>query len=61
MRYNFLVCLLVKMPDSVKADLLIMLSEVEHRMSLGSSEKLQLGAVCAAFSQAKQSLEAVEA
>ncbi len=49
------------MPDSVKADLLIMLSEVEHRMSLGSSEKLQLGAVCAAFSQAKQNLEALEA
>nr|CDS23570.1 replication factor C subunit 5 [Echinococcus granulosus] len=51
----------VKMPDSVKVELTTMLSDVEYRMSYGASEKLQLGAVCAAFANARDSLEALEA
>ncbi|CDS38316.1 replication factor C subunit 5 [Echinococcus multilocularis] len=51
----------VKMPDSVKVELTTMLSDVEYRMSYSASEKLQLGAVCAAFANARDSLEALEA
>lgn len=51
----------VKMPDSIKVELIATLSDVEYRMSYGASEKLQLGAVCAAFADARDSLEALEA
>ncbi|KAL5111575.1 Replication factor C subunit 5 [Taenia crassiceps] len=51
----------VKMPDNVKVELIAMLSDVEYRMSYGASEKLQIGAVCAAFADARDSLEALEA
>ncbi len=47
------------MPDSVRIELILVLSEIEQRLSLGASEKLQLGAVVAAFSGAKQALEAL--
>ncbi|CAL8091468.1 unnamed protein product [Calicophoron daubneyi] len=45
------------LPDSVRCDLLIVLSDLEHRMSIGSSERLQLGALVAAFAKAKACLE----
>ncbi|VDD80260.1 unnamed protein product [Mesocestoides corti] len=56
-----LLIMRVKIPDAVKADLLVVLAEVEHRMSLGASEKLQLGALCGAFARAKHSLEELDA
>ncbi|VDL98201.1 unnamed protein product [Schistocephalus solidus] len=49
-----LLLMRVKIPDNVRADILITLAEVEHRMSLGASEKLQLGAVVAAFASARK-------
>uniref|UniRef100_A0A0X3PLQ4 AAA+ ATPase domain-containing protein n=1 Tax=Schistocephalus solidus TaxID=70667 RepID=A0A0X3PLQ4_SCHSO len=52
-----LLLMRVKIPDNVRADILITLAEVEHRMSLGASEKLQLGAVVAAFASARHALE----
>ncbi|VDM16443.1 unnamed protein product [Hydatigera taeniaeformis] len=51
----------LKMPDNVKVGLITMLSDVEYRMSCGASEKLQLGAVCAALASAKDFLGALEA
>ncbi|VDK32521.1 unnamed protein product [Taenia asiatica] len=57
----FCLFALVKMPDSVKVELIAVLSDVEYRMSYGASEKLQLGAVCAAFADARDSLEVLEA
>lgn len=50
----------MKLPDSIKIDLITMLSEVEYRMSYGASEKLQLGALCAAFADAREHLEAMD-
>ncbi|VDN97102.1 unnamed protein product [Rodentolepis nana] len=50
----------LKMPDSIKIGLVTMLSEVEYRMSYGASEKLQLGALCAAFADAREHLEAMD-
>nr|CDS34389.1 replication factor C subunit 5 [Hymenolepis microstoma] len=50
----------LKFPDSIKVDLITMLSEVEYRMSYGASEKLQLGALCAAFADARERLEAMD-
>ncbi|KAF8569643.1 hypothetical protein P879_06663 [Paragonimus westermani] len=47
----------INLPDPVRCDLLIALSDIEHRMSIGSSERLQLSAVVAAFAKAKSSLE----
>ncbi|KAL5969076.1 Replication factor C subunit 5 [Taenia solium] len=52
---------LLIMQGSVKVELIAVLSDVEYRMSYGASEKLQLGAVCAAFAGARDSLEALEA
>ncbi|KAL7062735.1 hypothetical protein AAHC03_025 [Spirometra sp. Aus1] len=52
-----LLLMRVKIPDNIRADILIALAEVEHRMSLGASEKLQLGAVIAAFASARHALE----
>jgi len=56
-----LLIMRVKIPDSVRADLILAFSEVEHRMSLGATETLQLGAIVAAFTGAKLALEASEA
>ncbi|KAF7232952.1 hypothetical protein EG68_11774 [Paragonimus skrjabini miyazakii] len=49
----------INLPDPVRCDLLIALSDIEHRMSIGSSERLQLSAVVAAFAKAKSSLESL--
>ncbi|KAA3680756.1 replication factor C subunit 3/5, partial [Paragonimus westermani] len=49
----------INLPDPMRCDLLIALSDIEHRMSIGSSERLQLSAVVAAFAKAKSSLEAL--
>ncbi|THD24257.1 Replication factor C [Fasciola hepatica] len=47
----------INFPDSVRCDLLIALSEIEHRLSVGASERLQLGALIAVFTRAKAKLE----
>ncbi|TPP57574.1 Replication factor C subunit 3 [Fasciola gigantica] len=47
----------INFPDSVRCDLLIALSEIEHRLSVGASERLQLGALLAVFTRAKAKLE----
>ncbi|KER19824.1 hypothetical protein T265_11489 [Opisthorchis viverrini] len=49
----------INFPDSVRCDLIIALAELEHRMSVGSSERLQLAALVASFARAKSSLEHV--
>ncbi|TGZ60749.1 hypothetical protein CRM22_008355 [Opisthorchis felineus] len=49
----------INFPDSVRCDLIIALAELEHRMSVGSSERLQLAALVASFARAKSSLEQV--
>lgn len=55
-----LLFIAVKIPDSVKAELVVELAEIEHRMSFGASEKLQLGAMCAAFSSVRRALEKLQ-
>ncbi|KAG5450149.1 Replication factor C (RF-C) subunit [Clonorchis sinensis] len=49
----------INFPDSVRCDLIIALAELEHRMSVGASERLQLAALVASFARAKSSLEQV--
>ncbi|CAH8611095.1 unnamed protein product [Dicrocoelium dendriticum] len=49
----------IDMPDQLRCDLLISLAEIEHRMSIGASEHLQLGALVAAFSATKSRLESM--
>nr|CAX73571.1 replication factor C [Schistosoma japonicum] len=48
----------ITLPDAIRCDLLIALSDIEHRMSQGASERLQLGAFISAFTRAKVALEA---
>ncbi|KAK4469558.1 hypothetical protein MN116_006603 [Schistosoma mekongi] len=48
----------IALPDAIRCDLLIALSDIEHRMSQGASERLQLGAFISAFTRAKVALEA---
>jgi replication factor C subunit 3/5 len=44
---------MTELPDSVSAHLLDKLSTLEHRLSHGVSEKLQLGALVGAFTIAR--------
>ncbi|RTG83469.1 replication factor C subunit 3/5 [Schistosoma bovis] len=47
----------IDLPDAIRCDLLIALSDIENRMSQGASERLQLGAFVSAFTRAKMALE----
>ncbi|RXG61700.1 Replication factor C subunit 5 [Armadillidium vulgare] len=47
---------LVDFPMSVRIDLVIELAEIEHRLLAGSSEKLQLSGLIAAFSKAQRNV-----
>uniref|UniRef100_A0A3Q0KH24 Putative replication factor C / DNA polymerase III gamma-tau subunit n=1 Tax=Schistosoma mansoni TaxID=6183 RepID=A0A3Q0KH24_SCHMA len=47
----------IDLPDKIRCDLLIALSDIENRMSQGASERLQLGAFVSAFTRAKIALE----
>jgi replication factor C subunit 3/5 len=48
----------ISMPPRVRVDLLVRLADTEHRLAYGTSEKLQLGAVCGAFAAAKEGIVA---
>ena len=48
----------VAMPAPVRAELVVQLAAAEHRLSAGTSERLQLGAVCGAFAAAKSGIVA---
>ncbi len=48
---------LLELPDAVVAHLLDRLSSVEHRLSHGTSEKLQLGALVGAFVVARHMIK----
>ncbi|VDO81793.1 unnamed protein product [Schistosoma margrebowiei] len=47
----------IDLPDAIRCDLLIALSDIENRMSQGASKRLQLGAFVSAFTRAKIALE----
>ncbi|CAH8837495.1 unnamed protein product [Trichobilharzia szidati] len=47
----------IDLPDAIRCDLLIAMSDIEQRMSQGSSERLQLSAFISAFTRAKAALE----
>jgi len=44
------------MPAPVRIQLVDALSDVEHRLAFGTSERLQLGSLVGAFSVARQSI-----
>jgi len=44
---------LVDFPNKIKANLLIALGDIEYRLNLGASEKIQLAVLTAAFAKAK--------
>lgn len=46
------------MPPKVRIALLSALASIEHRLAFGTSERLQLGALCGAFAQAKEGIVA---
>ena len=48
-----LLLLKIEMPDKIKAKLLAELSDIEYATSGGTSEKLQLSGMIAAFQEAK--------
>lgn len=48
-----LLLLKIEMPDKIKAKLMAELSDVEYATSSGTSEKLQLSGMIAAFQEAK--------
>lgn len=48
----------IAMPPSVRIELISKLAVIEHRLASGTSEKLQLGAVCGAFAEAKEGIVA---
>jgi len=45
---------LVEYPTSVKCQILIGLGDIEYRLNNGANERIQLGALCALFSRAKE-------
>lgn len=47
-------------PDLAKAELLIALGDVEYRLNLGASEKIQLAVTVAAFAKARNDLPKME-
>ena len=48
----------ISMPPKVRIELVTRLAETEHRLAYGTSDKLQLGAVCGAFADAKEGIVA---
>ena len=44
------------MPSKIRIELIDRMADVEYRLAYGTSEKLQLGALVGAFSQAAQAL-----
>lgn len=46
----------VSMPAHVRVDLVSKLAETEYRLAYGTSEQLQLGAICGAFAHARQGI-----
>jgi replication factor C subunit 3/5 len=48
----------ISMPPKVRIELVAKLAAAEHRLAFGTSERLQLGAVCGAFAEAKEGIVA---
>lgn len=48
----------IGMPPRVRVELVSKLGAIEHRLSYGTSERLQLGALCGAFAEAKEGIVA---
>ena len=48
----------ISMPNKVRIDLIDKLADAEYRLAFGTSEKLQLGAVVAAFVEAREGIVA---
>ena len=46
------------MPPKVRIELVSRLAATEHRLAYGTSDVLQLGAVCGAFADAKEGIVA---
>ena len=46
----------VSMPGKVRMQLVSRLAATEHRLAYGTSDVLQLGAVCGAFADAKEGI-----
>jgi len=46
----------ISMPPKVRIELISRLAETEYRLSAGTSDRLQLGAVCGAFADARQGI-----
>lgn len=46
------------MPARVRIELVTRLADTEHRLAYGTSDTLQLGAVCGAFADAKEGIVA---
>ncbi|VEL17262.1 unnamed protein product [Protopolystoma xenopodis] len=46
----------MSIPDKIRCELLISLSDIEYRLSLGASENLQLGSLVSTFGIAKENL-----
>ena len=47
---------LIEMPNKIRIELIERMADVEYRLAYGTSEKLQLGALVGAFSQAAEGL-----
>jgi replication factor C subunit 3/5 len=46
------------MPPKVRIALVSAMAAMEHRLAFGTSERLQLGAMCGAFAEAKEGIVA---
>jgi replication factor C subunit 3/5 len=46
----------VSMPPKARIDLVSKLADAEYRLAFGTSDKLQLGSICGAFCEARQSI-----
>lgn len=46
----------ISMPPKARIDLVSKLADAEYRLAFGTSDQLQLGAICGAFCQARQSI-----
>lgn len=43
----------ISMPPSVRIELVRKMADIEHRLAYGTSDRLQLGALCGAFAGAR--------
>ncbi|PSC68038.1 Replication factor C subunit 5 [Micractinium conductrix] len=46
----------IAMPSGVRIELVSKLAAIEHRLAYGTSDRLQLGAMCGAFAEAKEGI-----